>query len=360
MTALQDDDRQLIREAVDKFVEDRYPFDGREKRAAGTDNWAAFAELGWLGLPFAEAAGGLGGGVEDVHVLVRAFGRALIEEPFLEVMLAGKVLECLGSDLLGAVVAGEIRPVLAHGEGSSGPGFTEVRCRARPARDGYLLSGCKRVVRGAGAADWWLLTALLEDRPALFRVAPDAAGVTSSGYPTIDSRRAADIHLQDTYVGREALLATGDDATRAVADAVLFLYAALAGEARGIADCLVATTASYLRTRAQFGSRLADFQALQHRLADMEIGAEEIRSLEWLVAGVYLLDEATERERVLRCAKARVGKLLRAVAESAVQLHGGMGVSDELAVGHYLRRAVAIDAFHGDAGEQIAWLATRA
>lgn len=359
MSALQPEERQLIRRGAEDFVRDQYPFEEREKRRAQRlgNRWASFAELGWLALPFAESAGGLGGGVEDVQVLARAFGPALIEEPFTDVVLAGKVLESVQSELLPRLISGDVAVVLAHGETMADADFEFVRCRATRVPGGFHLQGCKRAVPQAGAAEWLLISAVLQDQPALFVVEAQCPGVSLSEFPTIDSRLAADIDLDKAFVAEAALLASGEAAARAVREAILYSFAVLVGEARGIADVLVEKTADYLGTREQFGVKLAEFQALQHKLADMVIGAEEIRSMEWLVAGVVELDDAHERERVLRSAKARVGRLSRSLGETAVQLHGGMGVSDELVIGHYLRRAIAIDGWYGDSSQQLAWLA---
>lgn len=363
MSTLQEDDRLLIRDAVESFADDHYAFDERHRRLQASGkfgaNWPAFADLGWLALPFAERAGGLGGGMEDVHVLMRAFGRVLITEPYAEVVLAGKLLEELDSELLAPVISGELKCVLAHGEWLADPGFEHVECRATRVPGGFSISGCKRAVWQAGAADRLLLTAMLEEQPALFVVPAEIGGLKIDEFTTIDSRYAADILLRDVVVDGDALLASGAAASRSVRHGILYAFAVLVGEARGIADALVAMTADFLNTREQFGARLSSFQALQHKLADMVIGAEEIRALEWLVAGSAGLDDPGEREKVLRSAKARVGKVLREMAEVAVQLHGGMGVSDELVIGHYLRRAVALDSLYGDSSKQLAWLAAR-
>lgn len=359
MSALQPEERELIRRGAEDFVRDQYPFEERAKRRAQrlTHHWATFAELGWLALPFAEGAGGLGGSVEDVQVLAEVFGRALIEEPFNDVVLAGKVLESVQSELLPRLISGEIKVVLTHGETMADADFESVRCRATRMPWGFRLSGCKRAVSQVGAAEWLLVSAILQDEPALFVVEARCRGVSLSEFPTIDSRLAADIDLDEVFVAEAALLVSGEAAARAVREAVLYSFAVLLGEARGIAEVLVHKTADYLATREQFGVKLVEFQALQHKFADMVIGAEEIRSLAWLVVGVAELEDAQERERVLRSAKARVGRLLRSLAETAVQLHGGMGVSDELIIGHYLRRAIAIDAWYGGSSQQLAWLA---
>lgn len=361
MSALQEEDRLLIRDAVDRFIDDRCAFGERDERPEQEsrygENWSTFAELGWLALPFGEDHGGLGGGVEDLQVLMRAFGRGLIAEPYLEVILAGKVLEAIGSDLLAPVITGESIVILAHGEEHTGARFDDLQCRATRSDDGFTLVGSKRVVWQAGAADWLLVSAMTPQGLTLFRVPRDAPGLVFEEFSTIDSRYAADIHLREVIVGEDAALAQGELVESAISQAIIYGYAALLGEASGIVTELVANTAEYLNTREQFGAKLASFQALQHKLADMVIAAEEIVSLEWLVAGAADLDDLDERERVIRSSRARAGSLSRLLGESAVQLHGGVGVSDELVVGHYLRRLIAIDTFYGSGQQQLLWLA---
>ena len=359
MGALQADERRLIQQAAERFVADHYALEQRAHAAQRVRHWTTFAELGWLALPFAEERGGLGGGIEDVQLLARSFGHGLVDEPFLEAVVAGKLLERAGSPQLEQLVAGQSIPMLAHGEDLVDPSFDAVQCRAEATADGFVLNGVKRVVPQAGDSTRLLVTAWLDGEAAVFDVERDAPGVRLCGYPSIDSRRAADIELAGVALPRPALLLRGAEAADAVRDAMLFGMALIAGEARGNADTLVTMTAQYLNTRVQFGAKLASFQALQHKLADMMIGCEEIRSLEWLAAGAWEIEDPIERERVLRSAKARIGRLLRAIGENAVQLHGGMGVSSELVVGHYLRRAIALDALFGDATQQLGWLAER-
>jgi alkylation response protein AidB-like acyl-CoA dehydrogenase len=368
MSVLQEDDRLLIQESVEKFVATEYASMDRagygDAGARFGEHWSTFAELGWLALPFAEHAGGLGGGVADLQLLLRAFGRGLILEPFTEVLTAGKVLEyCVQADrqaeLLASLIAGQTRLVLAHSEQEAEPGFGCVNCTAQAASGGFMLTGVKRVVWQAGAADSYLLSAWLEGEPALFLVAKDADQLLTSEYRTIDSRYAADLDLRGVTVPTTGLLASGEAAATAVKQAILFTYAILIGEVRGISDSLIEHTSAYLNTREQFGSKLGGFQALQHKLADMVVAAEEIRSLEWLVAGAADLADLALAERTIRSARARVGKVSRALAESAVQLHGGIGVSDEFIVGHYLRRVLVIDSYFGDADQQLIWLASQ-
>ncbi|MFA5679070.1 MAG: acyl-CoA dehydrogenase family protein [Pseudomonas sp.] len=360
MSALQHEDRVLIQTAVDKFIQDHYAFDERQARLQDAGpagrHWRDFAELGWLALPLPEAAGGLGGGIEDVQLLMRAFGRGLIAEPFTEVVLmAGKVLEAAASGnahetLLADIASGSERLILAAD-------FETSSCAAQPTGEGYRLDGTSAVVVQAGAATRYLVGAQLNGEFALFLVPRSAVGLTLCEYPTIDSRSAGDLTFDAVLLPHGALVAQAEQASRSLFDGLLFTLAALVAEAEGIAAALTEITAGYLKTREQFGVPIASFQALQHLYADMVLAEEEIRSLAWLAANALHMEDRGARERTLRAAKARTGKLGMAMAETAVQLHGGIGVSDEYVVGHYLRRMIALDATLGSADEHILYLA---
>ena len=358
----------MIETTVDKFILEQYPFEERARRAEERGkfggHWSTFAELGWLMLVFGEQAGGMGGEVVDAQVLSRAFGRGLISEPWLEAMVAGKVLEHgaeakVRDSWLAPLMSGESILILAHGERKADVDFSAVRSQAELTECGFRLRGTKRVVCQGGAADKLLVTALIGDDPAVFLVDSLASGVVLSEYLSVDNRYTVDIEFADVVLGQDALVCRGDRAETAVKQAILFAFAALVGEMRGIADCLVNLTANYLNTREQFGTVIANFQALQHMLADMVIAKEEIHSLEWNLAQLATIDNLAERERVSRSAKARAATIGRKLCETGVQLHGGVGLTEEYVASHYLRRLLAIDTMYGDAQQQLLWLAER-
>jgi len=368
MSALSDQDRSLIENAVDKFVIERYPFEERERRREEDGrfgkHWPTFAELGWLMLPFAEDAGGMGGAVVDIQVLTRAFGRGLIAEPWLEAMVAGKVLERCAEPVvrdrwLRPLMSGELVLILAHGERKADLNFSAVQLAAEITDSGYRLNGTKRVVWQAGAADKFLVTALIGEEPAVFLVDAAAAGVRLSEYSSVDSRYAADVEFAKVELDADALVSRGGRAEIGVKRAILFAFGALVGEMRGIADQMIALTAEYMNTREQFGTAIGNFQALQHMLADMVIAKEEIQSLEWITAELATIEDIGERERVARSAKARAATMGRQLCEIGVQIHGGVGLTDEYMASHYLRRMIAIDALYGDTQQQLLWLAGR-
>ena len=368
MSALTDQDRTLIESGVDKFIHEQYPFEERERRREKDGkfgkHWTTFADLGWLMLPFAEEAGGMGGTVVDAQVLTRAFGRGLIAEPWLEAIVAGKVLErgaesAVRDQWLAPLISGELMLILAHGERKADLNYSAVECTVELTDSGYCLSGTKRVVWQADAADKFLVTALIFEEPVVFIVDRAAAGVTLSEFSTVDNRYAADIEFSNVVLTKDALVCRGARAEIGLKRAILFAFGALIGEMCGIADKLVTLTAEYMNTREQFGTPIGNFQALQHMLADMVIAKEEIQSLEWIAAEMATIEDLDERERVARSAKARAATVGRKLCETGVQLHGGIGLTDEYVASHYLRRMIAIDALYGDAQQQLLWLAGR-
>lgn len=367
---LDAEDRQLIAETVDKFITDNYAHAGRESRhAAGHTfgrHWQDFAELGWLLLTPAPDAGGMGGGIIDAQVLLRAFGRGLISEPFVEAGLtAPKILELAApaarrEALLAPYISGAQRLICAHTESSGEPDFAEIHTTAtRTADGGYCLHGHKCMIYQAGCADQLLVSARLDGQPALLLVPVASAGLSAYEFSTIDSHCASDLTFNAVQLPADALIASGAAAATAVREGILFTLAALLAEYEGIATSLCTMTADYLRTREQFGTKIGNFQALQHMLADMVIAEEEIKALTWMVASVDPLDAADARERSIRMATARAASAARSLAETAVQLHGGIGVTDELVIGHYLRRVIALDSMYGDTQQHLLWLASR-
>jgi alkylation response protein AidB-like acyl-CoA dehydrogenase len=365
MSAFSEEDRLLLQDSVEKFIDENYPFDEKEARIEKYGKfggfWPQYAELGWLMLPIGEEAGGLGGNVLEAQVLMRAFGRGLIAEPFVEVSYAAKVLElCLGEDAqphLEPVLGGEEKLILAHCEDLPDPRFEGISSTLEKTSDGYLLNGEKNVVFQASCADNFLVTAYCNGKPALVKVPADTPGVEIREFSTIDSRYAADIRFSDVALSDDALLACADDVEIKVKRAILFGVAAMIAELEGIVVATRKLTAEYLNTRVQFGVKIGTFQALQHKLADIVIAEEEIRSLAWTVSNIRQLDDLDERERNIRMAKARACQAAIKAGELAVQLHGGIGVTDEMVIGHYLRRIIVIDSQFGDTNHQLLWLA---
>lgn len=350
-----------LKESATRFLTDRYPIEASRRVAAGADGfdaatWRAFAELGWLALPFAEADGGLGGGAVDVALLMETFGAALVMEPFVSTaVLCGGLVAAAGSAaqraaLLPEIIAGRMMLALAHSEPEARHDFFRVAARATRAGGGWRLDGRKAVVLDAPMAHRLLVTARLDGGDALgvFLVPRDATGQAMTTYPIVDGRRAAHLVLNGVAVGADALLGGEADQSGAISTAVDRAVIALAADAIGAMQVLLDKTIEYTKTRVQFGQPLAANQVLKHRMVDMAVRIEEARSIT-LKAAIRADDGSTAvvRGRAVSGAKVKVAASARYVAEQAVQLHGGMGVTDELDIGAYFKRVLAFEALCG-------------
>jgi alkylation response protein AidB-like acyl-CoA dehydrogenase len=344
------EDQRALADTVQRFVARDYTF---EKRRAIRDAapgwsrevWQALADLGVLALNIDEDYGGLGYGPQETGLVMAAFGAGLLLEPYLAgaVIAPALIRRTASADFqelwLPAIATGETIVVLAHADARSEP-VTEV--------DGNL-SGRKAVVAHGGCADLLLVSAqTAQGDTGLFAVTSGAEGVHLRDYPTLDGQRAADLVLSDAPATR--IDAGGArDATQNAIDAALDIgLAALCAEAVGIMDASIAATTDYLKTRQQFGQPIGRFQALQHRMADMLLHLEQARSMSYLAA-MHCTDENTAaRQRILSAAKVTIGQACRFIAQNAVQLHGGMGMSDELILSHSFKRLTAIEMSFGD------------
>lgn len=363
------EDQTLLADSVARFVRNEYGFETRRALAAGdagfdAANWKAFAELGWLAIPFAEADGGLGGDPVATMVLMEQFGRGLVVEPYVPGILLGGALVAAAGDeaqrrrLLGGLIAGDTHLAFAHGEPEGRYTLAHVATRAEAADGGFALTGRKSVVHNAEAADALIVSARTagattdSDGLSLFVVPRGADGLTLRPYRTIDGLRAAEVALDGVAVAPDAVLGAPGGAFPVIEETVDRATAAVCAEAVGIMDVLRETTLEYLKTRKQFGRPLGSFQALQHRAVDMLVACEEARSLV-LMATLSLDSPPAERRRAVSAAKAHIGSAGRKVGQEAVQMHGGMGVTDELKVGHYFKRLTMIDTFFGDAAHHL-------
>jgi alkylation response protein AidB-like acyl-CoA dehydrogenase len=317
-----------------------------------------------LGIGMPEEFGGLGAtenAAEDMMVVMESFGRSLVVEPYLStVVLCGSLVRDLGSPsqcaaLLPEMVAGGKTLALAAFERAGRYQLSHVATTARLEGDDYVLNGVKSVALNADSADTLIVAARTrgsvgsDDGISLFLLRHDAAGLTRRAYPTFDGSRAAQIVLNNARVSAEALLGPEHNAYATLEHAIDRGIAALCAEAVGAMDALVAQTLEYLKTRKQFGVAIGTFQALQHRMVDMFIAAEQARSITMLATLKVNAREARERRRAIAAAKSLVGQSARFVGQQAVQLHGGMGVTDELPISHYFKRLAAIDMTFGDA-----------
>jgi alkylation response protein AidB-like acyl-CoA dehydrogenase len=369
--------QRLLADTTERLVRERYGFEERRKILAGPDGfsrplWATFAELGLTGLGIAEAHGGLGGGTAEIAVVAEAFGRALVVEPYLPTIVLGAgTLDLAGSDaqraeLLPRVAAGELFLALAHGEPKSRYTLCHVETRAAADGGDYLLAGAKAVVLGGDAADHFLVSARTAGGTndphgiSLFLVPRDAAGLAIRAYPNIDGTRAADLRLDRVRVPASARIGQDGQALPIVAHAIDRGIAYLCAEAVGAMQALNALTLDYLKTRTQFGVPIGSFQVLQHRMVDMEVALEQARSMAILAADRADDPHPQERRRAVSAAKVQIGRSARLIGQSSVQMHGGIGITDEYAGGHYFKRLTIIDRTFGDADHHLARFAAAA
>ena len=371
------EEQTMLADSLAKFLAHEYGFEQRGAIRASDEGfsrevWRGFAEMGLLGLPFAEEHGGFGGTPVDTLLVMQALGKALVLEPYWStVVMAGNAIHLGGSAaqknaLLPAIAGGERIFAWAHGEPGSRYDLAHVETVARAEGDAHVLDGKKSVVLFGAQADSLIVSARSEGgvRDAagisLFIISRGQPGVSVRDYRTIDGLRAAEITFKSVRAGAQALL--GDrGAGHALIEQVSDLgLAALCAEGVGLMEALNAATLDYLKTRQQFGQPIGRFQALQHRAVDMMIHAEQSKSMAYLAAMRAGGADAHERRRTVAAAKAYVGRAARRVAEEAIQLHGGMGVTNELAASHYAKRLVMLDFMQGDADHHLARFAAAA
>jgi alkylation response protein AidB-like acyl-CoA dehydrogenase len=357
------DEQRLLRESVDRFIAETYDADHRRRVAAdplgfSPEIWKKFAELGWLALPIDEAHGGLGGGAIETGILMEAFGRGLVTEPYLSTVVigAGLISEC-GSDaqkqaILPEIADGSLRLAFAHSERAARFDLAKVDTKARRTPDGWRLDGHKTAVLDGNAAAQIIVSARLANEDGalgklcLFLVPSGIAGLGLRDYPRLGGGRACNLDLAGVQLAADALLGDGSDALPKIECVVDRALAALCAEAVGIMQIMLDTTLDYTKIRKQFGRPLAANQVIRHRLADMAMQCDEARSIA-LRAALMADAEPGARGRAASGAKAKIGKCARFVAEQSVQLHGAMGVTEELDIGSYFKRLLAFDTLFG-------------
>jgi alkylation response protein AidB-like acyl-CoA dehydrogenase len=361
-----DADQSALQESLRRFFAREYDFELRRGFLAaphGTSEaiWQSLAEQGALAVGIPEEHGGFGGPVETMLVM-EEIGRALVLEPYLStVVLCGSLLAARGqpeqqADLFARIAAGKCKLALAHYEPDARYALDFVATTARASGDSYVLNGVKSTVLDGAVADRFLVSARLQPQGhiAAFIVEPTATGLERVSYRTQDGRTAADLNLRDVKVARAGLLGDESDALPDIERTVERGIAALCAEAVGAIEALNHATLEYTKSRKQFGQPIARFQALQHRMADMFVFATQARSMALLATGRCTTADATLRRHDISAAKAFIGKASRFVGQQAVQLHGGMGIADELSVSHYFKRLTTIGATFGDVDHHVA------
>ncbi len=365
------DEQQQLADSVRKFLANDYSFDKRKailQSASGVSDsvWSTFAEMGLTAIALPEADGGFGGGAVDLMAAMEACGEALVVEPLLDnIGLAGRLVAKAGSPsqraaLLPGLVDGSRRFAFAGLEPAGRYGLVPAITSARVAGEGWVLDGEKCVVIGAASAQWLIVSALTDGAAgdstgiSLFLVDPNAAGVTLNPSRTVDGQRAADVVLTGVALGADALLGPLHGALPLIEEAVDFATALLCADAVGAMKSACDATLEYLKTRKQFGVPIASFQVLQHRMVEMVIACEQARSLAILAAArVDAGGDAADRSRAVSMAKVKIADSARQISQESVQLHGGMGMTEELKVSHTFRRLTMLAQRFGDADHHL-------
>ena len=358
------EEQTLLRNSVSKYLADKYTFESWRKFTrgdAGRDpaHWAQFAELGLLAAPLPEAHDGLGGGAVDASVVMEEFGKALVVEPYVPtVVIGGGFLKHGGNDAqksewLNKIATGETIMAFAFAEPKGRYNLADLSTAAKKQGSGYVLSGQKAVVIAAPWADQLIVTARTAGGQrdskgvSVFLVDKKAKGVATRDYPTVDGLRASEITFENVEVPAANLIGEADNGLPLVERVVDEAIAATCAEATGCMKVLVDTTVAYSKQRKQFGVPIGKFQVLQHRMVDMFVNFEQSVSITLMVTLKLDAGEA-ERAKAASAAKVTIGKAGRYVGQQAVQIHGGMGMTDELNVGHYFKRLTMIDALYGN------------
>lgn len=358
-------EQNMLEESISKFVSSEYDLDSRKQLANSElgysdEHWQTFASLGWLALPIEEAYGGIGGDLVDTMILFESLGKGLVVEPILSTLvLFGGALSIAGTEdqkqaLLPGIADGSVKGALAYLEAEAPSDFNAVTTSAVREGDAYVLNGHKSVVFNAASADHLIVSARTEGDVrdlagiSLFIVPSDTPGITRKDYPTVDGLRASEIALESVSVPLSALLGQPHEGASILNQIINRGILAVSAEAVGAMEVLYKSTIDYTKQREQFDHPLADFQVVKHRLTEMFIEYNLAKSL--CMKATMLLNQGTaDAQRHIHALKFLVGKSSRFVGQNAVQLHGGMGMTEDLAIAHYFKRLMIIDALFGNA-----------
>jgi len=358
------EEQTLLENMVTAFVRDDYNWETREKivkteEGWKPENWSKFAELGLLSVPFSEDHGGLGGTAVDSMVVMEQFGKGLVVEPFMpSILLSGNLIsklanESQANEIIPKIIEGESRYVFAYAEPQSRFDLSDVKTSATKDGDEYTLNGFKSVVFGASMATHIIIAARTsgdqrsEDGITLFLADIKSNGITLQTYPTIDEYRASEVVIENLKISSDMVLGDVDKAYSVVEEVIDLATIAACSEAVGVLQVLKDSTIDYCKQRKQFGQPISKNQAIQHKLVDMMIEYEQAKSI--LYAAVTAdLSNADERKKAVSGAKARIGQSIKFVGESAIQLHGGMGMVDEYMISHYFKRATMLGVLFGN------------
>ena len=357
--------QEMLADSIDKFIDNEYAFDTRQKYAASdtgfsAEVWSTFAELGWTTVPFSEDDGGFNGDQVDIMVMMQRFGRGLVVEPYLaNIVLAGGILKRAGNasqkqQWLQPIMAGELQASLAFTEPQARYDIANIKTTASAAGTEWILNGSKGVVFNGGTSNLIIVPARTSGKQndesgiTLFAVPTNTAGMSQYAYHTVDGLRAAELTLKDVRVSAEAVLGGVGEGFAALDETIDDATLAICAEAVGIMQVLKDKTVEYSKNRSQFGVPIGSFQALQHRMVDMLTACEQAQSL-LLWATMTVAEGGAESKRAVSSIKYLIGTSGQTLGEEAVQLHGGMGVTWDLDVAHYFKRLTAISQLFGNA-----------
>jgi len=357
------EEQQLLADSVRRFIQKDYDFEARKRIVHSPEGyseavWGTLAEMGLTGIPFSADHGGFGGGAVDLLSVMEAFGEGLVVEPYLATLMGAQCVARAGSDaqkkaILPAVVEGKLKMAFAFSEKGARYDLAPAEVKAQKAGSGWTLTGDKVVALGAPAAGKVAVTALAPAGPSLFLV--DGKAAKMKPYRTLDEMRAADV----AFAGTPAELVGAEGKAMDVVEAVVdFATALVCAEAVGAMKFSCDTTLEYLKTRKQFGVPIGTFQALQHRIVDMYVAYEQAKSMAFLAcsrvdAAADSAADAKERAYAVSAAKIKIADNARLISQEAIQLHGGMGMTEELKVSHSFRRLTMIAQQFGDADHHL-------
>jgi len=358
------EEQTLIQNQVSQFIQRDYEWEKRQALVNsdlgfGQDNWKTFAELGWLGISLSEKSGGFGGSALESMIIMEEFGKGLVVEPFLEtVVLCGGLLDASANneqkkEILEKVISGDVHLALAFTEPQSRFNLHDVTTEAKKDGDNYKINGFKSVVMNGPNANSLLVVArtsgnqLDKEGISLFLVDPETPGISLRNYPTVDGRRSSEITFENVSVSSHNLIGEEGNSLGQLEKSIDEATLAICAEAVGAMEVLYKTTVEYSKTREQFGQAIGKFQVLQHRMVDMFMEYEQCKSLLYM-ATIKNVENAEDAKKSISGLKYQVGKAARFIGQQAVQLHGGMGVTEELNVGHFFKRLTTITTIFGN------------
>tara|TARA_B110000008_G_scaffold309_1_gene253 strand:+ start:1137 stop:2264 length:1128 start_codon:yes stop_codon:yes gene_type:complete len=358
------EEQTLIQDQVDQFIQKEYDWETRQSLSNsdlgfGDNNWQKFAELGWLGISTSEECGGFGGSAIESMLIMEAFGKGLVVEPFLEtIIMCGGLLDEHGTDqqkssILESAIEGKMHLAMAYAEPQSRFNLSDVVTEAKEDGDSFVLNGYKSVVMNGPSANKLIVSArtsgaqLDENGITLFLIDGDAEGLNKTNYKTVDGRRASDLTIENLKVTKDNIIGQINDGFTLLDSSIDRAILAISAEAVGAMEVLYKTTVEYTKTREQFGTSIGKFQVLQHRMVDMFMEYEQCKSLLYM-ATMKQEEGSIDSKKAISGLKYQVGKAGKFIGQQAVQLHGGMGVTDELNVGHYFKRLTTIGTIFGN------------